>query len=125
MKHAVDDHGSVFHFEINAPVFGSEAIELFVVALNYTKLIAVKVFEVVFFDMELIEQIKLLHGPHLRHFCRTDFIKNDFQHEDRVGRILRLGKSAVWKLSTTLFVVVYGLPIARNLALTDSARSRA
>lgn len=59
VEDAVDDHFIFGHFEVEPPVVGAEAVESFVIALNFTELFAIKVFQVLVGDLKLIEDLKL------------------------------------------------------------------
>ena len=84
MQYAMHDDGGVFHFKIEAPIAGAEAIELLAVALDEAKLFAIQCFEVVLIDLKFIQQRELRQSIHPGHLGGTDFVEDDLQHE-RVG----------------------------------------
>lgn len=79
-EHAVDDDRAVLHLEIEAMVLRAKAIELLAVALQLSKTFAIEGFEVLFGNLELIEQFELLQGPELGDFGSADFVEDDLEH---------------------------------------------
>ena len=74
----MDNDGAIFHFKIQAPVLGAEAIEFFAIAFDQAKFFAIQILEVAFLDVELIEQFQLLHCAHFGHFGGTEFVEDNF-----------------------------------------------
>ena len=81
MQHSMDNYGRIFHFKVKSPVIGAEAVELFAIALNQTKLVAIESFEVVLIDLKFIEQRELGECVHARHLSGADFVKDNLEHE--------------------------------------------
>lgn len=80
MQHPVDDHLSVFHLEIKTIVARTEAIEHLAIALDAAEAVIVEGLEILFGNLELIEQFKLLEGVELGKLGGTDLVENDLEH---------------------------------------------
>src|SRR5690554_2655231 len=88
----MDDHGAVLHLEIEAVIFGPEAVERLPVALDFPKALVIELFQIPFRNLELIEQSELLERVEPRDLCGADFVEDDLQHgaeTRRAGRALQ------------------------------------
>ena len=66
--------------EIKAPIQGAKAVEGLAVTLDFTKAFIIEMFEIVFCDLEFIEELQLFESIQLGNLSSTDFIEDDLKH---------------------------------------------
>ena len=67
-------------FEIKAPIKGAKAVEGLAVTLDFTEAFIIEMLQIVFGDLEFIEEFQLLESIQLGNLSSTDFIKDDLKH---------------------------------------------
>ena len=80
MEYAVNDDLLVDDFEIKAPIQSAKTVEGLAVTLDFTEALIIEMLEIVFGDLEFIEEFQLLESTQLGNLSSTDFIEDDLKH---------------------------------------------
>lgn len=92
VQHAMDDDGPLFHFEVEAVVLRPETVERFALAFDFAETVAIDAFEVLFRNLELVEQFELLESAELGNFRSADFVEDDLEHAGEAKRPAKAAK---------------------------------
>lgn len=80
VEHAVNNDLLVDDFKIKAPVLSAKAVEGLAVTLDFTEAFIIEMLQIVFGDLEFIEEFQLLENIQLGNLSSTDFIEDDLKH---------------------------------------------
>ena len=76
----MDPHMIIDHFEVKAPVAGTEPVERLAIPLDLAEAIILQMGQIVLVHLELVEEFKLLQGIEKGDFGRADLVEDDLKH---------------------------------------------
>ncbi len=116
VQHAMNNDGAFLNLEINAVVGGAEAVKGFAVALEFTEFFAIDVLELLFRDLEFVEEVELFERVDFGHLGGTDFVKDYLEHEGIEPHLERFATSEIYEFCEV------GLFHSSNLSKTGCRR---